>query len=237
MDVVRLDHFRGFERYWAVPGTEQTAVKGKWETGPGAKFFEAIRSALGNVPIIAEDLGFITSEVEQLRDQFGFPGMRVLQFAFGNDDQADTFKPYNFPRGCVVYTGTHDNDTTVGWFSTSGAGDSTRSGDEVSKEREFVLKYLGTDGHEINWDLIRVALASVARVAIIPMQDVLGLGSDARMNVPARETGNWSWRFQSEQLTPEIRSRLAELTKVYGRDPGPLTTTQPVDQRSNGKAK
>jgi len=235
VDIIRLDHFRGFERYWAVPGTEQTAVKGKWEHGPGPKFFEAVQSSLGNVPIIAEDLGFITPEVEHLRDQFGFPGMRVLQFAFGNDDQADSFKPYNFPHGCVVYTGTHDNDTTVGWLTSSGAGDSTRSGEEVSKERDFVLKYLGTDGHEIHWDMIRLSLASVARVAITPMQDLLGLGSDARMNVPARETGNWSWRFLSDQVTPETRSRLGELTQVYGRDPRRTETSHTEPDGSNGK--
>ncbi|MCI0339409.1 MAG: 4-alpha-glucanotransferase [Acidobacteria bacterium] len=218
VDIVRLDHFRGFEKYWAVPGGETTAVNGKWQKGPGAELFNAIKNALGDLPIIAEDLGFITLEVKKLREKFGFPGMRVLQFAFGTDPQADEFKPYSFTPNTVVYTGTHDNDTTIGWFTGEGAGDSTRSNDQVKSERDFVLKYLGTDGREINWDFIRLALSSVAITAIIPMQDVLGCGSEARMNVPARESGNWSWRYASEQLTPEIRARLAEMSEVYGRN-------------------
>ncbi len=225
-DVIRLDHFRGFEKYWAVPGREETAVNGKWESGPGPEFFKSVKAALGDIPIIAEDLGHITKEVEELRDQFGFPGMRILQFAFGNDDQSDSFKPYNYPPNCVVYTGTHDNDTTVGWFRSAGAGDSTRSSDQVKKEREFVLRYLGTDGGEIHWDLIRLGMASVARVAIFPLQDVLGLGSEARMNVPARESGNWSWRYRREQLNSGVRIRLKELTETYGRDPRGRSTVQ-----------
>jgi 4-alpha-glucanotransferase len=218
-DVIRLDHFRGFEKYWAVPGHEETAVSGKWESGPGPEFFHSVKAALGEIPIIAEDLGFITKEVEALRDQFGFHGMRILQFAFGNDDSSDNFKPYNFPPNCVVYTGTHDNDTTVGWFRSAGAGDSTRSDDDVKKEREFVLRYLGTDGREIHWDMIRLAMSSVAMVAIVPLQDVLGLGSEARMNIPARESGNWSWRYRREQLDSRVRSRLKEMTETYGRNP------------------
>lgn len=218
VDIVRLDHFRGFEKYWAVPGGEKTAVKGEWEPGPGAKLFTALEQALGELPIIAEDLGMITPEVYALRDQFHLPGMRVLQFAFGTDPQADEFKPYNFSRNCVVYTGTHDNDTTIGWFTSAGAGDSTRSEEEVQKEREFVLQYLNSDGMKIHWDLIRLALASVANTAITPLQDVLGLGSEARMNVPARESGNWGWRYRAEQLTPELRTRLAQMTEVYGRN-------------------
>ena len=235
-DVVRLDHFRGFEKYWAVPGREETAVNGKWESGPGAEFFNAVRTALGEIPIIAEDLGLITKEVEDLRDQFGFPGMRILQFAFGNDDQSDSFKPYNFTPRCVVYTGTHDNDTTVGWFTTAGAGDSTRSVDDVQKERDFVLRYLGTDGREIHWDMIRLAMASVARVAIFPLQDVLGLGSDARMNIPARESGNWSWRYRRDQLSSRVRSRLKELTETYGRDPRRSSKVKPTEEgETSGK--
>jgi 4-alpha-glucanotransferase len=215
---VRLDHFRGFEKYWAVPAAETTAIHGQWEPGPGAALFQAIQRAFaGKLPLIAEDLGFITPEVHQLREEFELPGMRILQFAFGTDPQADAFKPYNYPCNCVVYTGTHDNDTAVGWF-TAGIGDSTRSPDEVQEERAFVLKYLGTDGHEIHWDLIRLALSSTANTAIIPLQDVLGCGSEARMNVPARQSGNWGWRYQAEQLTAEIRQRLKELTNIYGRD-------------------
>jgi 4-alpha-glucanotransferase len=217
VDLVRLDHFRGFESYWAVPASEATAVNGTWEPGPGAALFTAIKKTLGDLPIIAEDLGLITPAVKQLRDAFAFPGMCILQFAFGADPQADEFKPYNFKPNAVVYTGTHDNDTAVGWF-TAGVGDSTRTADEVAAERQFVLDYLGSDGSEIHWDLVRVALASVANMAMIPLQDILGCGSEARMNVPARESGNWGWRFQSEQLTSEIQARLAKLTNVYGRD-------------------
>jgi 4-alpha-glucanotransferase len=222
VDIIRLDHFRGFEKYWAVPAGESTAVNGEWEEGPGADLFDAIQQAFnaveGQLPIIAEDLGYITPEVLALRNQFGFPGMQVLQFAFGTDPQADAFKPYNFVPNSVVYTGTHDNDTTVGWFRGEGAGMSTRSDDEVSDERKFALKYLGTDGHEVHWDFIRLALSSVADTAIVPLQDVLGLGSEARMNVPARESGNWGWRFTADQLTPGIRNRLAELAEIYGRN-------------------
>src|SRR6266511_962690 len=183
-------------------------------------FFEQVKRAFdgGDLPIIAEDLGYITHEVIALRDRFELPGMQVLQFAFGTDPQADAYKPYNYVKNSVVYTGTHDNDTTVGWFTGEGAGLSTRSHDEVTGERDLALKYLGTDGREINWDFIRLALSSVADTAIIPLQDVLGLGSEARMNVPARESGNWSWRYTADQLTPEVRRRLAEMTEVYGRN-------------------
>jgi len=222
VDIVRLDHFRGFEKYWAVPASEETAINGEWLPGPGADFFQAVKNAFanpeGSLPIIAENLGLITPEVEKLRNDFDLPGMRILQFAFGTDPQADEFKPYSFTPNTVVYTGTHDNDTTVGWFTTEGAGDSTRSNNEVTEERDFVLKYLGSGGTEIHWDFIRLALASVANTAITPLQDVFGLGSEARMNTPARESGNWGWRYRPEQLTPEIRDRLAELTEIYGRN-------------------
>jgi 4-alpha-glucanotransferase len=220
VDIVRLDHFRGFEKYWAVPAGETTAVNGQWEEGPGASLFKAFKKALatkGQLPIIAEDLGLITAEVDKLREAFGFPGMRILQFSFDADPQADEFKPYNYKPNSVVYTGTHDNDTAIGWFN-AGVGDSTRTMEEVEAERAFVLKYLNSDGSEINWDLIRAALASVANTAIIPLQDVLGCGSEARMNVPARESGNWGWRYEAAQLTPELRTRLKEMTNVYGRD-------------------
>lgn len=237
VDIVRLDHFRGFEKYWAVPGGEKTAVKGEWELGPGAPLFAALEKSLGELPIIAEDLGMITAEVYALRDQFHLPGMRVLQFAFGTDPQADEFKPYNFTPNSVVYTGTHDNDTTVGWFTTEGAGMSTRADDEVQKERQFVLQYLGSDGIKIHWDFIRLALASVADTAIIPLQDVLGLGSEARMNVPARESGNWGWRYRAEQLTTEIRARLAELTEIYGRNRARLSAKQKPDAAPDAGAK
>ncbi len=218
VDIIRLDHFRGFEKYWAVQAGEKTAINGQWKEGPGASLFLALQKALGDeLPIIAEDLGVITDEVDALRDRFNFPGMRILQFAFGTDEQADDFKPFNYPQNCVVYTGTHDNDTTLGWFTSTDAGESTRSMDEVNEEREYILKYLGSDGREINWDLIRLALASVARTAVIPMQDILSVGAEGRMNVPARESGNWGWRFSTDDITEKITERLAELTKVYGR--------------------
>ncbi|MFN7930551.1 MAG: 4-alpha-glucanotransferase [Blastocatellia bacterium] len=233
VDIIRLDHFRGFEKYWAVPAEETTAVHGEWKEGPGAAFFTALQKAFGaDLPIIAEDLGFITKEVHVLRDEFALPGMRILQFAFGTDEQADDFKPFNFPQNSIVYTGTHDNDTIVGWFTSTEAGDSTRSMEEVQQERDYVLQYLGTDGKEIHWEMIRLALSSVARVAIIPVQDLLGIGAEGRMNVPARESGNWGWRYQAEALTATIGKRLAKLTAVYGRKPKTTTAPEQVETES-----
>jgi 4-alpha-glucanotransferase len=216
VDIIRLDHFRGFEKYWEVPATDTTAINGRWVPGPGAKFFEAVQTALGTLPIIAEDLGMITPEVDVLRDQLGFPGMRVLQFAFGSD-QKGNYKPHNYPRNCVVYTGTHDNNTTIGWFRGEDVKDSTQSKEEREREKQVALKYLGTDGHEINWDFIRLALMSPANTAIIPLQDILGLGSEARMNTPAKAGGNWCWRFTPHMLTGEIKARLKKLTALSGR--------------------
>jgi 4-alpha-glucanotransferase len=217
VDMVRLDHFRGFEKYWAVPVGETTAERGEWNDGPGDSLFEALRQALGRLPVIAEDLGLITPEVHALRERWDFPGMRVLQFAFGSDDPTDPFKPHNFPRNCVVYTGTHDNDTTVGWFRGSRAGDHVRTPEEVARERSLALRYLGSDGREVHWDFIRAAMASVADTAIFPMQDVLGLGSDARMNIPSKATGNWLWRLQADQLTDANTLKLLDMARLYGR--------------------
>ena len=221
VDIIRLDHFRGFEAYFEIPAGEKTAVNGRWVKGPGAELFEAVQKALGDLPIVAETLGVITPEVIALRDRFGFPGMAILQFAFGNDPQGPDFKPHNYPRNFAVYTGTHDNDTTVGWWTSSGAGDSTRTEENIRAERECARKYLGMNGKEINWVMIRTLLASVADLAIIPLQDVLGLGSEARMNLPARPSGNWRWRFQAGQLTPKLAERLREMVEVYERDPKP----------------
>lgn len=217
VDLVRLDHFRGFEAYWAVPGHETTAVNGRWKKGPGAALFSALQRALGELPIVAENLGVITPGVEAIRHRFGFPGMAILQFAFGGDPQAGTFLPHNYVRHLVAYTGTHDNDTTIGWWTSAGAGHSTRTPQEIERERAFALNYLNTDGREMNWVFIRTLLASVAELVIIPLQDVLGLGSEARMNVPARAGGNWRWRFQASMLTASIRDRLKHLTVLYGR--------------------
>ena len=216
-DLVRIDHFRGFEAYWEVPAGEPTAVNGRWTEGPGAPLFEAITSALGPLPIVAENLGVITPEVEALREQLGYPGMSILQFAFGTDSQAKAFQPHSYVRHLVVYTGTHDNDTTLGWWNSSGAGDSTRSAEAVAREKDHALRYLGADGHEMHWTLIRAALASVADTAIIPLQDVLGLGSEARMNLPGRESGNWAFRFSWDQLAPGPAARLHELVDLYQR--------------------
>lgn len=215
-DIVRIDHFRGFAASWEIPGTDKTAERGRWVTVPGKQLFEAIRSQLGPVPIIAEDLGVITPDVEELRDELGFPGMKVLQFAFGGDSSSGDL-PHNFKRNLVVYTGTHDNDTTVGWFRSSVGESSTREASEIDFERAFCLKYLDSDGREINWDFIRAALSSVADTAITPLQDVLGLGNDARMNLPNSTSGNWSWRFEDGALTQDIAFRLLDLTRTYGR--------------------
>jgi 4-alpha-glucanotransferase len=216
-DVVRLDHFIGFHRYWEVPASAKTAESGRWRTGPGAELFDAVRRRLGPLPMIAEDLGAVTPEVKALRDQFGFPGMRVLQFAFGNDPEALNFQPHNYPHNCVVYTGTHDNDTTAGWFRETGTRSPTRSAQEIARENAFALEYLGSNGTEIHWDMIRAALMSVANTAIIPFQDLLGLGSSARMNWPGTDKGNWEWRLSAMSLTALLAQRLARMTKVYGR--------------------
>lgn len=215
-DIVRIDHFRGFEAYWEVPGEDTTAVNGKWVKGPGDALFKAIENVLGPLPIVAEDLGLITPEVAALRDGLGFPGMAILQFAFGTDSSANDFTPHNYTRHKVVYTGTHDNDTTVGWW-TQGAGDSTRSAEDVEKEHDYAKRYLNTDGTEIHWVMMRAALASVANTVLVPMQDILGLGGEARMNLPGRQAGNWGFRFSWDKVTPEITHRLAELVDTYDR--------------------
>ena len=214
VDLVRLDHFRGFEACWEIPAGEKTAENGQWVKGPGAALFEALREALGELPIVAENLGVITPEVEELRERFGFPGMAILQFAFGRDPEAAQFQPHHYPRNRVVYTGTHDNDTTVGWWTSSGAGDSTRGADEVREERQHALAYLDAEGREIHWAFIRAAFASVADTAVVPLQDVLGLGSEARMNLPGRARGNWRWRFRPEALNDTIRDRLKRLAEL-----------------------
>jgi len=212
VDMVRLDHFRGFEAYWEVPASEETAVNGRWVKGPGAAFFEALSSALGGVPIIAEDLGVITPEVEALRDGFGFPGMKILQFAF-SDDATNPYLPHNYEPNCVVYTGSHDNDTTRGWFASA-----------PQPEQAFCVRYLGYTPDDvasltrcIAWALMRLAASSVAALAIFPVQDVLSLGSEARMNMPSQAAGNWAWRLPVNALNDDHIAQLVELAETYGR--------------------
>jgi 4-alpha-glucanotransferase len=205
-DYVRIDHFRGFESYWEVPASEPTAMHGRWVKGPDKALFEAIAAALGDdLPIIAEDLGIITDEVKALRDAFGFPGMRLIHFGFVADSDA-AFLPHSYIPNCVAYAGTHDNDTTVGWWQSLDA-----------PTREMVREYLGVTGDDIQWDLIRALFMSCANTVVVTMQDVLGLDSDARMNFPGRAEGNWFWRFRWEQVTPALRARLRRMTKLYGR--------------------
>jgi 4-alpha-glucanotransferase len=207
VDIIRIDHFRGFEAYWSVPQGKLTAIDGEWVEAPGMEFFQVLEQQLGELPILAEDLGVITPEVEALRDKFEFPGMKVLQFAFGSDN-ANGFLPFNYNRNFVVYTGTHDNDTTIGWFNQT-----------ESYERDRVLRYLGgISSVGINWDLIRIAFSSIANQAIIPMQDILGLDGSARMNFPGTIEGNWQWRYHKDQLTPEIEQQLQHLTETFGRE-------------------
>ena len=218
-DTVRLDHFRGFEAYWEIPASEPTAVNGKWVKGPGAELFNAIKAELGDIRVIAEDLGVITPEVDNLRDEMGFPGMRILQMAFGKDAKSMQYRPHNYIWNCVVYTATHDHNTTIGWFTAPPGTQSTQSAEEVHRERDQVLKYLGTNGSEINWDFIRLAMRSVARFAIFPLQDVLGLGTESRMNLPGTPKGNWEWRFTEDMLKPEVITRLSEMSDIYERNP------------------
>jgi 4-alpha-glucanotransferase len=207
VDIVRIDHFRGFAGYWEVPASEDTAVNGRWVPGPGEALFDAVREELGECAIIAEDLGLITEDVEALRVGLGFPGMSVLQFAWGGD-AANLYLPHNQTRDLVLYTGTHDNDTTMGWW------------DSLDQHtRSHVREYLDIEVEGgVAWAFIRCVLASVAETAIVPMQDVLGLGTSARMNLPGRAMGNWGWRLTEQQLEPALAHRLGRLTSVYGRE-------------------
>lgn len=212
-DWIRLDHFIGFTRYWEIPASEPTAIQGRWQPGPGAHFFRSLTRALGReeLPFIAEDLGVVTEEVIALRDRFRLPGIRILQFAFGDDAQAPTFKPHGYVPRAVVYTGTHDNDTAVGWFYDPGGGASGRSPTQAAKERRYAARYLGCAGGEIHWDMIRALMTSVAERVILPMQDVLGLGSEARMNLPGTVQGNWEWRMSRRDLNRKTALRLNQL--------------------------
>jgi 4-alpha-glucanotransferase len=217
-DVLRVDHFRGFEAYWEVPATEDTAVNGRWVKAPGAKLFRTVEAELGRLEIVAEDLGDITPEVEALRKECGFPGMAILQFAFGIEGNAANYRPHNLEREVIAYTGTHDNDTIMGWWNSSG-GDSTRSEEDIRLEREFTLAYLGGGDEPMNWRMIRAYYSSVAHVAMVPIQDVLGLGTEARMNKPGIGDGNWGWRMRPGAFSEEQQSRLHQFAAVYDRIP------------------
>ncbi len=205
VDIVRIDHFRGFAKYWRIPAGEKTAINGTWEPGPGEDLFRAIEEKLGKLPIIAEDLGVITPDVVALREAFDFPGMKILQFAF-DSSEANDYLPHTYDKNCVVYTGTHDNDTTRGWYEKAN-----------KKDKTWVNNYLRTNGKEIWWDFIQTAWASVADIAMVPLQDMLGLGSDARMNTPSTTGMNWKWRFTWEMIPSEAFARLRQFTELYGR--------------------
>ncbi len=205
VDVVRIDHFRGLAAGWVVPAGDETARGGRWERAPGAKLFDAIANSLGHLPIVVEDLGIITPDVVELRQRLGLQGMKVLQFAFdGNPD--NVYLPHNYSADCVVYTGTHDNQTTIGWFQSCS-----------ETERQQVQTYIGADGSDIAWDFIRLASESVADLSIVPLQDVMRLGDEARMNRPGIAFGNWKWRYLSHQLHDGLARGLRELTGAYGR--------------------
>jgi 4-alpha-glucanotransferase len=216
-DVLRLDHFIGFQRYWEVRPNASDARGGRFRPGPRADFFRAVRKGLGGLPFIAEDLGLVTPEVEALRDQFGLPGMRVLQFAFESGAGDNIHLPHRYPRNCVAYTGTHDHDTTVGWFLKGRRRSPGRGKAGLDRERTFALRYADSDGGEIHWTMIRLAMASAADTVIVPLQDVLGLGSEARFNRPGTPHRNWQWRLAPEAVTPRIVERLREMTATYGR--------------------
>jgi 4-alpha-glucanotransferase len=208
VDIIRIDHFRGFVNYWQVPGDADTAIDGRWIDGPGEAFFRTIQTELGTLPIIAEDLGEIDPRVPALRDGLGFPGMKIFQFGF-DTDRTNPFLPHNYPKNSVAYTGTHDNDTTRGWFDSL-----------VDEEREFVLEYLGTDDSEIAWDSMWAVWKSRAVLAIAPLQDVLDLGTDARMNLPGTTDGNWQWRARTDALTDDVVAKMRALNKATRRKPG-----------------
>lgn len=209
VDYLRIDHFRGFETYWAVPYGEQTAICGAWRKGPGKDLFYAIQKELGeDIPIFAEDLGIITPEVEELRDCFGFPGMKILQFAFDNTEE-NNFLPHYYNHNCICYTGTHDNDTTIGWYQKA-------SGASKQKCRAYMNSARQTE-EEICWDFIRTALGSTASYAIIPIQDLLCKGSESRMNTPSVADGNWAYRFEEWEIHSELAGRLLGITRLYGR--------------------
>lgn len=209
VDIARIDHFRGFAAAWEIPADEETAMNGKWVKAPGHDLFVAVKDALGEVPFIAEDLGVITPDVDELRLEFGLPGMKVLQFAFGPEyDPEAVYLPHNFERNYIVYPGTHDNNTTVGYYWEA---------ERTELERHNIRRYFRTDAHDVAWDFIHAAWASVADLAVATLQDVFALPAEARMNFPSRASGNWHWRYTTDMPAPHVAQRLADLTELYGR--------------------
>ncbi|MGD2125940.1 MAG: 4-alpha-glucanotransferase, partial [Desulfobacteraceae bacterium] len=208
-DLIRVDHFRGFMAYWEVPATDRIATNGRWVEAPAMDFFSHLAERFPTLPIIAEDLGTITPDVWEIMDHFGFPGMKVLLFAFGEDLSTNPYAPHNHVKNCVVYTGTHDNNTVRGWFER----------EATAQDKQRLSRYLGREVTEenVHWEFIRLAMMSVANRIIVPMQDILGLGEEARMNRPAKRGGNWQWRLLPEQLKPELADTLLEMTEIYGR--------------------
>lgn len=207
-DIIRIDHFRGFYNFWKIPGDAPTAETGQWVFGPGEKFFQILEKYFGKLPIIAEDLGILVPGVYELRDKFNFPGMKILQFAFGTNGEKK-FLPHRYIRNCVVYTGSHDNDTTLGWWNSIQ--------NDGSDTKEFFLNYTGSNGKDVCKDMIRLAYSSIADIAIIPFQDFLRLGSEARMNFPGKPDGNWSWRFKWEQVTDELKNEIKTFVEIFER--------------------
>lgn len=206
VDIIRIDHFRAFAAFWAVPAGHETAMNGEWVDAPGEAFFETVEKELGQLPFLAEDLGLIDEDVEALRDKFDLPGMKILQFAFGGDHK-NPYLPFNIDTNFVVYTGTHDNDTTVGWFTQA-----------TDYEKQRLAAYIGAfNPDSVHWSMIRLAMSSTANQSVIPLQDILGLGSQARMNTPGVGTGNWEWRYSQAMLTPTMCEQLKQMTHLYGR--------------------
>lgn len=225
VDIIRLDHFRGFAAYWEIPADMPTAEKGRWVPGPGKDFFIAMEKELGDLPIIAEDLGEITRDVIELRDYFKLPGMKIFQFAFASDSQ-DPFLPHNYPQNCVAYTGTHDNDTSFSWYQTTS-----------ETERDFIRRYLARDGHDISWDMIRAVWSSVSMMALAPLQDFLSLGGEARMNFPGKPSGNWSWRLPVNGLNPFLQERIKDMNYLYDRTTIPMPKRKTTGVIPSGRIK
>ncbi len=222
-DLIRLDHFRGFGGYWEIPAGNPTAQFGRWVKGPGAELLNVLENALGELPIIAEDLGEITQDVIDIRDAFGLPGMKILQFAFSGDSR-DLFLPHNYVQNCIAYTGTHDNDTAVGWYQTA-----------PEHERDFCRRYLNSNGYDVAWKMIREVWSSVAVYAIAPLQDILGQDGSKRMNLPGRATGNWGYRFIPADINADLAARIADLNKLFNRIPeiNRIPTDRPVIEYGN----